>query len=124
MGYERTVRLNSLLREVLSDVIRGKVKNPKVSQLVTVTRVAITRDLRYAKVYISTIGENKEREETMEALNSAKGFIAITAAKEVRMRHFPELTFLYDDGVEKQARIDSLLHEVSKEREKRPETDD
>lgn len=119
MGYDRTDRLNSLLREVLSDVIRKDVKNPKVSELVSVTRVAISKDLQHAKVYISIIGDPKDSDQTLRALRSASGFIAVTAAKQVRIRHFPELKFLYDDGVEKQARMNALVDQVKEERDSR-----
>ena len=119
MAVDRTLRLNSLLKEVLSEVIRQDVKNPKVSTLITVMRVSITKDLRHAKVYVSIIGDEKEREETMKALRSARGFIAVTASKKVVMHHFPELKFLYDDSVEKHIRIETLLQEVNDEREHR-----
>ncbi|MCB1136096.1 MAG: 30S ribosome-binding factor RbfA, partial [Chlamydiia bacterium] len=80
---KRTDRLNSLLKEVISDVVRLQVKHPHVSKFLTITRVDITRDLRHAKVYVSVIGEDKARNETLEALNQAAGFIAITASKQV-----------------------------------------
>lgn len=119
MTKQRTVRLNSLLKEVISDVIRTHVKNPSISGIITVTRVEITKDLHYAKVYISVIGTDKEKEETMHALRSAAGFIAVTASKMVVMRYFPELHFVFDDSVEKQIRIETLLKEIRDERSSR-----
>src|ERR1700720_1746150 len=98
MPKQRTDRLNSLLKEVISEVIRKDVRNPHVNELVTVTRVDITKDLHYAKVYISVIGDEQAKAETIAALTSAAGFIAVNSSKKVVMRYFPELTFKLDDS--------------------------
>lgn len=123
MPKERTDRLNSLLREVISEVIRRDVRNPHVNELVTVTRVDITKDLHYAKVYISVIGTEAEKEETLKALQSAAGFIAVNSAKKVVMRYFPELTFKLDTGVDKQLRVEELLKKINEERQTREQTE-
>jgi ribosome-binding factor A len=119
MGVQRTDRLNSLLKEVISEVIKREVRNPHVVELVTVTRVQITKDLHYAKVYISVIGSEQEKVVTLQALQSAAGFIAVQSAQKVVMRYFPELTFKLDDSVEKHMRIEELLDQLSQERESR-----
>lgn len=113
MPKQRTDRLNSLLKEVISDVIRRDVRNPHVNELVTVTRVDITKDLHYAKVYISVIGTDADKAETLNALESAAGFIAVNASKKVVMRYFPSLTFKLDDSVEKHMRIQTVLNEIN-----------
>jgi ribosome-binding factor A len=115
----RIERINSLLKQVISDIIRHEVKNPHLPPLVTVTRVEITPDLRHAKVYVSIIGEEKAKQEGLQALQSASGFIGVHASKEVRMRYFPELTFVLDDTVDKQMHIESLLNQIEKERKSR-----
>ena len=119
MTIQRTDRLNSSLREVISDVIKRQVRNPHVNELMTVTRVQITKDLHYAKVFVSVIGTEEQKAETIAALQSAAGFIAVNASKEVVMRYFPELTFKLDDGTDKQMRINDLLSEISRERKTR-----
>jgi ribosome-binding factor A len=119
MVVKRTDRLNSLLKEVISEVIKREVRNPHVAELVTVTRVQISKDLRHAKVFISVIGTEQEKSETMDALTSAAGFIAVQSSQKVVMRYFPELTFKLDDSVEKHMRIEELLGKISKERESR-----
>ena len=81
MPKQRTDRLNSLLKEVISEVIRKDVRNPHVNELITVTRVEITKDLHHAKVYISVIGNETEKAETIKALQTAAGFIAVTLLK-------------------------------------------
>lgn len=121
MPKQRTDRLNSLLKEVISEVIRRDVRNPHVNELVTVTRVDITKDLHYAKVYISVIGSSLDKDETLQALQTAAGFIAVNASKKVTMRYFPSLTFKLDDGVDKHMRIEKLLGEIRQEQNERKE---
>ncbi len=124
MAKNRVDRLNSLLKEVISDVIRKEVRNPLVSELLTVTHVDVSKDLSYAKVYVSVIGTPEEKAKTLEALQSASGFIAVYASKEVTIRHFPSLTFKLDDSVDKQMRIASLIDEIQTERDQRESDED
>lgn len=119
MGGKRTDKLNSLLQEVISEVIRQDVRNPHVHEFVAITKVDITNDLAYAKVYISVIGTDEDKKKTVKALQSAAGFIAVNASKKIVLRHFPELTFKIDDSVEKQIRIDSVIHKIRSERASR-----
>lgn len=124
MVVNRTDRLNSNLKEVISEVVRRDVRNPHVNELVTITRVDITKDLHYAKVYVSVIGTPEIKTETLKALNSAAGFIAVNASKKVVMRYFPSLTFKLDDSADKHMRIETLLSEISDERKAREPHDD
>jgi ribosome-binding factor A len=119
MVKNRVARLNSLLKEVISEVIHRDVRNPHVNQFVSVTSVDITSDLQHAKVYISVIGTPKEKDETILALQSAAGFIAIQSSKKVVMRYFPTLTFKLDTSVDQQMRIDSLLGQIKEEQKSR-----
>ncbi len=119
MAKNRVARLNSLLREVLSEVIRKEVRNPLVSEFFTVTQVEITRDLQYAKVHVSVIGTEKQKEDTIKALQSAAGFIACHASKKVVMRYFPSLDFKLDSSVDQQMRVETLLSEIKEERQSR-----
>ncbi|MCB1112010.1 MAG: 30S ribosome-binding factor RbfA [Chlamydiales bacterium] len=121
MAKQRTDRLNSLLREVISDVIRRDVKNQMLTQLLTVTRVDISKDLRHAKVYVSVIGSDAEKNETIAILQAASGFIAVSSSKKVVMRHFPELLFRLDDSVDKHMRVEELLKQVNEEKTHREE---
>ena len=119
MAVQRTDRLNSLLKEVISEVIREDVRNPHLGEFVTVTRVNISKDLRHAKVFISVIGSEQNKIESIAALNSAAGFIAVNASHKVVMRYFPELKFRLDDSVDKHMRIEELLTDITKERASR-----
>jgi ribosome-binding factor A len=119
MPRQRTDRLNSLLKEVLSEVVTREVRNPRVSALLTITRVDISKDLHHAKVFVSVIGTDAEKTETVAALQSAAGFIAVHASKKVVMRYFPELTFKLDTSVDKHMRIDALLGKIHHEQQSR-----
>lgn len=124
MTKQRISRLNSLLKEVISDIIRRDVRNPHVNELVTVTRVDISKDLHHAKVYISVIGTPEQKEETLNALQSAAGFIAVQSSKEVVMRYFPALSFKLDDSVDKHMRIEELLGRIASEKKQRGESNE
>lgn len=116
---KRVYRLNSLLREVISEVIRKDVNNPHISEFTSVVSVDITPDLRFAKVLISIIGTDEEKKQTIAALNQAAGFIGVNSAQKVTMRYFPTLSFELDLTVEKQMKIDKILTDIKKEKEKR-----
>ncbi len=119
MVKNRVARLNSLLKEVISEVIHQDVKNPHVNRFVSVASVDISKDLQHAKVYISVIGTKEEKALTIRALTSAAGFIAVNASKKVTMRYFPALTFKLDESVDQQMHINSLLGQIHKEQESR-----
>ncbi len=106
---KRTDRLNSLLKEVISEVIMREVRNPHVHRLITVTSVDVSKDLQHAKVYFSVLGSPEERNETLKALQSAAGFIASAAAKKVVMRYFPKLIFKLDTSTDRSFKIEALL---------------
>ena len=101
-------------------MIIKQVKDPRLAQFVFVTDVDISKDLHHAKVYISVLGSDKERRETLEALDSAKGFIAVNASKKVVMRYFPALNFKLDTSVDKHLQIDSLIDQIHDEQQTRP----
>ena len=119
MDNKRTKRLNSLLQEVITDVIKKEVRNPLVSPLFSITEVDISKDLQHAKVYISVIGTPEEKQQTIKALQSAAGFISILASKQITIRFFPSLIFKLDTSVDKQMKIDSILKDIQEEKESR-----
>lgn len=119
MTTRRTLKLNSLLKEVISDVIRKEVSHPKLSEFLTITKVDITKDLHHAKVYFSVIGSEQEKQDTLEALQSASGYIAVLSAKQIVIRYFPTLTFKLDDSVDKHIRINTILDKINEEKQLR-----
>ncbi len=124
MENKRTKRLNSLLKEVISEVIRDDVRNPKIAKFISVTEVDITPDLHFAKVMISVLGSEIEKKETIKALNSATGYIGMLSSKKMTIRYFPQLSFFLDTSVEKHIHIEKILSKIEKERYSRPNDDE
>ncbi len=120
MKKNRLNRINSLLKEVLFEVIQKEVRNPHVNTFITVTQVETSADLHHAKVYVSMIGSEAEKEKILAALQTAAGFIAVHAAKQVKMRYFPNLTFKLDKSADEYMKIDKILSDIEKERQSRP----
>jgi len=115
----RLERVNSLLKEVLFEVIQKEVKNPHVNTFVTVTRVETSPDLHHAKVFISLIAPEAEKPKIITALQSAAGFIAVKASDKVELRYFPQLTFHLDTGLEEHLKIQKILGQLEEERRSR-----
>ncbi len=103
-------RVNEALREVLSARISTALKDPRVG-FVTVTAVETSPDLSHARVYVSVLGEDEEREATLEGLNHSHGFLQAAVAGEVRMKRTPTLEFLHDESIDRGFRISELLDE-------------
>ncbi len=107
----RLNRINEELRKELSSILAYELKNPNITGMLSVTKVKITPDFKYAKVYVS-IMNSKNVDKTMEGLKESSGFIRSRIAKEVNLRITPELVFEVDDSLEYGARIDSILKEL------------
>lgn len=121
MANRRNNRLSEEMKRVISEVIRNEVKDPRMSELLSVTGVNVTEDLKYAKVYISAYGDI---EPSLEALKSAKGFIRKEVGKRIKMRLTPELLFERDDSIEKGIYMSSLINKVIEEEESRKPIND
>lgn len=115
MSKYRNGRLNEEIKKYVSSIIQNKVKDPRVSSLVSVTRVDVTNDLSYAKVYISTFGDKKSQKETLEALKKSSGFIRTELGKSLKVRHIPQIVIEADDSLEYGMHIDSLLKKIENE---------
>lgn len=116
--------MNSLLKEVIFEVIQRDVQNPHVNTFVSVTRVETSADLHHAKVYISMIGSLEEKEKVLAALQTAAGFIAVNAAHKVKLRYFPNLIFKLDTAIEEHMKIQKIISDIEKERQSRPSQSD
>jgi ribosome-binding factor A len=101
-------RINEVLREVVGATIATELNDPRIG-FVTVTSVETSPDLRTAKVFVSVLGSEEEREATLAGLRSAHGVIQSRIAAETRMKRTPTLTFHYDSTVERGVRISHLL---------------
>jgi len=111
--FERTDRIASEVMREVERIIREDVSDPRTQCMFSITHVDVTRDLRYAKVYVSVYEEEK-REPMMKALHSAAGFIRHNIGRRVQLRYTPELLFELDTTIEYGVHIASLLNEVRK----------
>jgi len=111
MGSGRMRRVDEAVRAVLSDAIAKDLQDPRVG-FVTVTAVKTSPDLRHARVYVSVLGDEKTRAETMDGLSSAHGFLQAHVAAELSLKHTPMLTFQYDESVDRGMRITQLIDEM------------
>jgi ribosome-binding factor A len=103
-------RVDEAVRAVLSESIAQGLKDPRVG-FVTVTAVKTSPDLRHATVYVSVLGDDEEREASLEGLRSAHGHLQRRVAGELRLKHTPTLEFAFDDSVQRGMRISELLEE-------------
>jgi ribosome-binding factor A len=108
MSDGRMRRVDEAVREVLSDAIARDLQDPRVG-FVTVTAVKTSPDLRHARVYVSVLGDEKARAETLDGLSSAHGFLQGRLAAELSLKHTPLLTFQYDESVDRGMRITQLI---------------
>lgn len=104
----RLYKVNESLRGVVSEAIDREVKDPRLG-FVTVTGVETSPDLREARVYVSVLGDQTQRDETLAALQSAHGLLQARVAARIRLKRTPRLTFLYDDTTDRAMHIDDLL---------------
>ena len=108
----RTERLNHLLRQEITDLLQREAKDPRLSAMVSVTRVSVSSDLRYAKVFISVLGTEEEKKGVLAGLHAASGFLRRELSGRLSIRYTPELSFFYDDTMEQAGRVIQLIDEV------------
>ena len=101
-------RVNEAIREVLGDAIATELKDPRIG-FVTVTEVDTSPDLRSARVYVSVLGSEAERKQSLDGLRSSHGYLQSKIASAMRMKRTPTLTFQYDESTERGDRISRLL---------------
>jgi ribosome-binding factor A len=104
-------RVNAAVREVLSEAV-GELKDPRIG-FVTVTGVKTTPDLRQAVVFVSVLGSERKREQSIDGLQAAHGLLQARIARELRLKRTPQLTFEYDPSVERGVRMTQLIDELA-----------
>jgi len=107
----RQRRVSSLIQRELSDILERKLRDPGLG-FATVTEVKMSADLKHAKIYISVMGGEEERQETMAALERASGFIRHELASRLELRYMPQIEFIQDLTVERAARLEELLKQI------------
>ncbi|NLM55553.1 MAG: 30S ribosome-binding factor RbfA [Firmicutes bacterium] len=111
-------RITEDIKRAVSDIIGRQVKDPRLG-MVSITDVELSRDLSLAKIFFSVLGDEQAVQNSLAGLNNAKGFIRTELARRVKIRHTPEIAFVYDESLERGARINALLRELGTQ----PDTD-
>ena len=115
MTTQRPERVQEALRQEISRIVHGEIKDPRLGFL-TITRVDLTKDLRYAKIYFSVLGESKDKQLALKGLNSAKGYIKSLISDRIKLRFMPEIEFKIDESLEHTQHIYDLLDKLKKEK--------
>lgn len=117
----RIQKINSLLKEAISDVIKKEVGHPKIlGKVISITKVEVSKDLQHAKVFVSALtlssNNNKESKEIIDALQGSSKFITFKTSKQVNLRFFPLLHFIWDNIFSYQDKIEQILLNIKNEK--------
>lgn len=113
----RIERVNTLIRREISELIQHQLRDPRLDEFVAVTEVETSSDLKYAKVFVSCIGGQQQEQKILGVLNAATGFLRSELAKNLRLRHTPELSFHWDNSIEHGDRVLRLIDQARAEYE-------
>jgi len=117
MSFKRADRVSEAIKREVSLMLTQEVKDPGI-HFVTVTAVETTDDLRYVKIFVSVMGDEKTRQESMEGLERAKGFLRGEIGHRLQLRYTPEIQFRLDKSLDHAMRIKGLLNELKSQQEK------
>lgn len=117
MSKRRQERMNIEIQRALARIIQEQIKDPRIDfTSVSIIRVEVSNDLSHARVYVSVLGDSKKQDETMQALQKAKGYIRTELAQKIQVKHAPELDFRLDRSIEHGIYIASLLDELKEDK--------
>ena len=111
----KNTRINGEVQKVLSEIIRGEIKDPRISPLTSVVSVSVAPDLKTCKAFISVLGDEESQAKTLAGLKSAEGFIRSKLAKTVNLRNTPEIRFVLDQSIEYGVKMSKMIDEVTKD---------
>ncbi len=109
---DRTGRISEEMKKEISTIIQNELKDPRLPKMISVTSADVTRDLRYAKIYISVLGTDEDKKHALEGLKSAAGFIRREIGHRLQLRYTPELLFELDNSIERGAYITKLINDT------------
>jgi len=110
----RPEKVAHLMRREVADILERRLRDPRVTARVSVTDVEITHDLSFAKIFVMVSGEAAERDMTLQGLQRAAGFVRHELGDRLGLREVPEIRFVYDDSLDRGARVDDLLRKIEK----------
>lgn len=111
----KNTRINEEVLRELSNIIRGKIKDPRINSLTSVVSVEVAPDLKQCKAFISVLGDEESQKSTLEGLRSAEGFIRKELARTINLRNTPEIKFFIDQSIEYGVNMSHLIDEVNKD---------
>lgn len=114
---DRTGRISEEMKKEISRIIQNELKDPRLPQMTSVISADVTRDLRYAKVYISVLGSEQEEKDAIEGLKSASGFIRREIGRRLKLRYTPELLFELDRSIERGVYITKLINDTMNDKQ-------
>ena len=118
----KNTRINGEVQKVLSEIIRGEIKDPRINPMTSVVTVEVAPDLKTCKAYISVLGDERSQQNTLAGLKSAMGYIRRQLARELNLRNTPEITFVLDQsiayGVDMLRKINEVTKDINREEEK------
>ncbi len=110
----RSERTRKLIQREISGLLEREVNDPRLSKLISVTEVTLSPDLKYAKIFVSTLGDQMDnKEEILAGFNKASGFLRRELASHLKLRYTPQLSFHYDDSIERGARLLKLMGDLT-----------
>jgi ribosome-binding factor A len=112
---DRTDRISEEMKREISFIIHNELKDPRLAKMISVTGVDVTRDLRYAKVYVSILGDENDKNSAIRGLKSAAGFIRRGIGRRIQLRYTPEIVFELDNSIERGVYINKLINETLQE---------
>ena len=110
----KNTRINAEVQHELANLIRGGIKDPRIHPMTSVTAVEVAPDLKTCRAYISVLGDEEEKRNTLQGLKSAEGYIRRQLAKTINLRNTPEIRFILDESIEYGVAMSKLIDEVSK----------
>ena len=113
----RSERTSRLIQREICTLLEREVNDPRLGKFVSVTEVSLSADLRYARIYVSTLATEMNKEDLLAGFNNASGFLRRELAARLRLIQMPELSFHYDDSIERGARLLKLMGELSAEKD-------
>jgi len=116
VSTQRAERIGEAIKRLVSELVQRRLKDSRITGMVSVTGVEVSGDLRHAKIFVSVYGDEEVREQTMEGLRSAKGLVRSEIAKSLDLRFAPDIQFRLDPSIERGAKIAELLQQINREK--------
>ncbi len=110
----RPERVARLMRREIAEILERRLRDPRLASMISITDVEVTQDLSFARVYVSTLAAGEERQRMLEGLEAAAGWVRHELRPRLGLREVPELRFVFDESLERGARVDEILRKIER----------